>query len=395
MNKNTTNGLMSFEFAKRQPPKFDYIFSNNRVTNGDNNEYFQYIRNCYDNSPTNSTIINSISNYIVGEGLIDKITGNYITKIISRTDMRLITLDYKMYGGFAIQVLWNDAINIEDKKPVKIKYIPFSRIALNIDEEMEVNGYWYSFDWTRIGMFPPKFYSKFDGKYKNYDGDDFDPNTEILVIQRPSEHPFFSQPDYQPALVYAEIESELSNDVISNIQNGFQGGSLINFNNGMPPTEELKYQYKKDIMDALTGTSNSNKVIIAFNEDAESAMTIDRIPLQDVNNQNKLFDEMAEQKLIVGHSVPPILFEGIRSGGGFSSNAEEIQTATQSLYRKVIDPMREVILDGLQFVFDTIDENVVLDFKDFDSFVEKEVIEETKVDSDGNEEIKEEVKIKE
>lgn len=392
--------LMAIEFAKRKPPTFDHFFYQNRITNDIDNSYFQYIKTCYENSPTNASIINAIANYIVGEGLIDKVSGNFITKIITRSDMRLIALDYKLYGGFAVQVLWNDAFNIEDKRPVKIKYIPFSKIALNVDDENEVDGYWYSFNWQQSTLYPPKFYSKFDGKYKGiYEDDndslDFDPDIELLVIQRPSENPYFSQPDYQSALIYAEVESELSNEIISNIQNGFQGGSIINCNAGMPPTEELKSEYKREIIGSLTGTNNSQKVIIAFNENAEQAMTIDRIPLQDVNNQYKIYDETAEQKLIVGHSVPPILFEGIRSGGGFSSNAEEIQTATQSLYRKVINPMREVIIDGLQVIFDSIDENIYLDFKDFESFVEKEVIDETKVDSDGNVENKEEVRIKE
>lgn len=365
MKENNIN-VMSVELSKYQPPIIDVNYtSNNWVLNGDNNDYYKYIKKCYENSPTNSSIINSISNYIVGEGLED-LGGKDLSKMISKKDLRLIVLDYKTYGSFAIQILWNTAYELEDKKPIKIKHLPLLKTGLNINDEMEVDGYWYCFDWEKRSQFTPKFYSKFDGIYKEND-------VEILIVGRPSANDFFANPDYQSGLVYAEIESELSNSTISHIQNGFQGGAIINCNSGIPPSEELKQEYKRKIVGQLTGSSNTNKLIVSFNENAEQAMTVERINVAELNDQYESFDLSAEAKLIVAHSVPPILFEGNRSGGGFSSNAEEIQTATQSLYRKVVEPSREVILEGLQDVFNFIDPEVKLAFKDFESFQEEQL----------------------
>lgn len=362
------------QLSKYEAPDVEINLSSNYILNGENNSYFEYIKDCYKNSPTNSSIINSITNYIVGEGLIDiKNPQTDLTKLISKFDLRLMALDYKTYGGFAIQVLWNAAEKAIDKKPVKIKYIPIYKIGLNINDEMEVDGYWYSFDWSNKPKFTPKFFHKFDGNYKGINEElETDPNIEILVIQRPSSNDFFSNPDYQSGLVYAEMESELSTSAISHIKNGFQGGAIINMNGGVPPTEDLKKEYKRKIISELTGTNNTNKLIVSFNENAEQAMTVDRIDVAELNAQYESFDENAERKLIVAHSVPPLLFEGVRSGGGFSSNAEEIKNATQSLYRKNINPMREVILDGLQFVVNFINPDIDLEFKDFDSFNEEE-----------------------
>lgn len=379
MEKEHKYDIMSVELSKYQPPTIDVNYTSNQwVLNGDNNDYYKYIKNCYENSPTNSSIINSISNYIVGEGLIDK-KGQNISKFLSKKDLRLITLDYKTYGSFAIQILWNKAYELKDKKPIKIKHLPLLKTGLNINDEMEVDGYWYCFDWDKRGQFEPKAYYKFDGSYKGDEegDDDMSPDTEILIIGRPSSNDFFPNPDYQSGLVYAEIESQLSNSTISHIQNGFQGGAIINCNGGVPPTEELKLEYKKKIVGELTGSSNTNKLIVSFNEDVQQAMTIDRIDVAELNAQYDQFDKNSEAKLIVAHSVPPILFEGNRGSGGFASNAEEIQTATQSLYRKVIDPARETILEGLQEVFNFIDPTIELDFKDFESFQEAEVVEET------------------
>lgn len=369
--------IETIQLSKYEAPDVTINLSQPYILNGDDNSYFKYVKNCYDTSPTNASIINALTNYIVGEGLYNVKTDEDIRSIITKSDLRLMTLDYKTYGGFAVQVLWNAVENVIDKKPVKIKYIPIYKIGLNINDEMEVDGYWYSFDWERRTQFTPKFFHKFNGHYKGHNEDiETDPNIEILVIQRPSSNDFFSNPDYQAGLVYAEVENQLSNSTISHIQNGFQGGAIINCNGGVPPTEELKREYKKKIIGELTGSSNTNKLIVSFNENAEQAMTIDRIDVAELNAQYESFDETAERKLIVAHSVPPILFEGTRSGGGFSSNAEEIQNATQSLYRKVINPMREVILDGLQHIVNFIDADIKLEFYDFGSFDEEEVVEE-------------------
>lgn len=378
--KNNVN-IETIQLSKYEAPDVTINLSQPFILNGDNNSYFKYIKSCYDNSPTNASIINALTNYIVGEGLYNTKTDEDIRSIITKSDLRLIALDYKTYGGFAVQVLWNAAENIIDKKPVKIKYIPIYKLGLNINDEMEVDGYWYSFDWERRSQFTPKFFHKFDGNYKGHNDDiETDPNIEILMIQRPSSNDFFSNPDYQAGLVYAEIENELSNSAISHIQNGFQGGAIINCNGGVPPTEELKREYKKKIVGELTGSSNTNKLIVSFNENAEQAMTIDRIDVAELNAQYESFDENAERKLIVAHSVPPILFSGSRAGGGLGNNAEEIETATQSLYRKVINPMREVILDGLQEIVNYIDPSIKLDFYNFGAFDEAtEEIEKTEV----------------
>jgi hypothetical protein len=77
---------------------------------------------------------------------------------------------------------------------------------------------------------------------------------------------------------------------------------------------------------------------------------VDRISPPELNQQNVFYAEEAERKLIVAHSAPPVLFAGSNNGSGFSSNADEIAVATKGLYRRHINPMREIILNGLQSV---------------------------------------------
>jgi len=269
--------------------------------------------------------------------------------------------DFKTYGGFAVQVIWNSAIKKEDKKPLLIKHLPMNKIGINIDSKMNVLGYWFCFDWKEKTKYKPTPYPKFDGQYKGED-------VEIYVLQRPSSNAFFSQPDWISGLRYAQLEGELANSAINHVLNGFQGTKVVNCNNGVPATEELKAEYKGKIIKDLTGTNNTNKIIVSFNASKEKGIEVTDIPIPELNQQYVHFAEEAERKLRIAHSASPVLFSGSKEGGGLSNNADEIEMATAMTYRQSINPIRENILDGLNFIFKYIDSNIVLDFLDFKTF---------------------------
>lgn len=351
MNDN----ILVVNMSKYIPIDIKPIIGKDYINNGEQNLIFKTIKDAYDDSTTNAAIIDAYADYIYGDGMLDP---NFY-KHMSRGDLRLICRDYKIFGGFTLQVIW-DSSEKDKKKPLSVKYTPIYKYALNIDDRMLVNGYWYSFDWTQIGLYKPKLYPKFDGTYKEgYD-------VEIVMIQRPSSNPFFSQPDWLPGLKWAQVEGRLSNSALNHIDNGFQGSKVINCNNGIPESEELKALYKRRIIEELTGTNNTNKIIVSFNENAENGIVVDDINVPELNQQYVHFSEEAEKKLIVAHSAPPILFSGSREGGGLGNNAEEIKTATQMLFRKKIYPYREVITDGLRDIFKYIDPEIIIEFKDFD-----------------------------
>jgi hypothetical protein len=154
--------------------------------------------------------------------------------------------------------------------------------------------------------------------------------------------------------------------------------TIINYNNGRILDYDVAQQKADEVRTKVVGTDNQSAVIVAFNESAEEAVTVDQLSPPELNNQNVFYSEEAERKLIVAHSAPPILFSGSNSGSGFSSNADEIAVATKGLYRRHINPMRGIILKGFDKVFRIIDPSIKLDFKDY-----KEETEITTADNNG------------
>lgn len=363
--------VMVIEMRSYNLPKIEPAIGSQWTLNGKANEHYKLYKDCFEHSVTNGAICKSYSKYVYGEGLYD-VNGINISKYMNKKDIRQIVTDFKVYGSYAIQIIWN----LGKTKPVLIKRLPIYKMGLNIDKNLEVNGYWYCYDWTKIGTYKPEFYTKFDGTYKFHMDKKGNPlktghDVEVLIIGNETDE-WFAYPDYVQGLQYAEVEIELANSTINHIMNGFQGGSLVNFNNGAPEDPAVRDQYRKQVIENLTGSNAKNKIITSFNDGAERAMTVEIFNPANVDQQYVVFEESARQNLIVAHDAPPILFSGNRDGGGLGNNAEELKTATQSLYRKQIYPMRETIIDGLHEVFQYIDPTINLEFKDFEEFNSEE-----------------------
>jgi hypothetical protein len=142
------------------------------------------------------------------------------------------------------------------------------------------------------------------------------------------------------------LEENIADYQINDVQNGFSGTKVINFNNGVP-SEEMRDKMKRDVMNKLTG-ARGEKVIIAFNQNAESKTTVEDLPLNDAPAHYEYLSKECFDKLIVGHRVTSPMLLGIRTGdGGLGNNADEIKTATLLFDNIVIKPYQLEIIDAI------------------------------------------------
>lgn len=378
--KNTESGIYSFkasdvvQMSAWQPIDINpNITTNgaNAVTNGPHNSNYKTIRDAYDDSPTNASIINSFVNFMYANGLTntDTNTALDISKYLDEDTVEKICLDTKLFGGFALQPMWND--NEKQREILKFEYVPIDKLAVDIENKTvnpKVKGYWYSWDWTQSGMYQPSYAKKFNGTYQG--------GAEIVVVQRVTNNNFFPLPDYFSCINYCIAEGYLGQDTKNHFKFENKISTVINVNGEKVTDEEVKKKKAEAIRNDFTGGSPKHHVVVSFNKEFEDATTIDQIQAPTLNQQNVFFAEECERKIIVGHSAPKILFSGSNNASGFSSNADEILVATKEMYRRNINPLRKVVLDGLTNLFRLIDPNVKLEFVDFEEFQRKEVVTE-------------------
>jgi len=311
----------------------------NWVEFGIDNNYFQFLIDRYTNSTTNNAIINNISRLVYGKGLsaldASKKPNEYaqMMSLFNKDCIRKMIIDRKMLGQFAIQVHYS-----KDRKNIlKAFHIPVNLIrAEKCNQYGEVEGYYYSDNWEDVKKFAPVRYASF-GTSKD--------DVEILYSKPYAVGmKYYSYPDYQGALPYALLEEEVADYLINEVQNGFSGTKVVNFNNGIP-TEEQQSMITNKVLHKLTG-GRGQKVIVAFNANAESKTTVDDIPLNDAPQHYTYLSEECTKKIMFGHNVTSPLLFGLATSTGFSANADELKNSSILFDNMVIRPMQEELCEA-------------------------------------------------
>lgn len=327
------------------------------VAYGEDNNFYQYLIDLYINSATNNAIINGIANMIYGKGL-DALDSNTKTNeyaamrsIVHDKCLMKIALDLKMLGEASFQVLYKDG------KVVRAEHFPRQTLrAEKYNEEGDIEAYYYHPNWQKI---KPNEQPERIASFGNGNGNE----PEIKMIKRyVSGYEYYCPPDWMGGAAYADLESHISDYLINDVQNGFSGSKVINFNNGVPDREK-QIQVKNEIMHKLTG-ARGEKIIVAFNNNAESQTTIEDVSLTDAPQHYEYLSNECVRKLIVAHRVTSPLLLGVRTeNNGLGSNAEEIETASLLFDNITIKPYQQLIIDCIDDILAVNDISLKLYFK--------------------------------
>ncbi len=330
---------------------------NDFIEYGSDNNYFQYLIDRYLYSATNNAIITGVTNMIYGKG-IDALDSNkkpneyaQMRSIIKGDMLKKVALERKMLGMAAMQVV------MEGKKVKSLDHFPMQTLrAEKCNDKGEIEAWYYYPDWTKK---KPSEQAKRIPAFGFGNGNE----VEIYVIKPyVSGFHYYTPIDYSGALPYSVLEEEIGDYLINDVQNGFSGTKVINFNNGIP-SEEMRDQIKRDVLGKLTG-ARGEKVIVAFNANAESKTTVEDVPLNDAPAHYEYLSKECFEKLIVGHRVTSPMLLGIRdTGGGLGNNADEIKTATLLFDNIVIKPYQLEIIDALDEVLAVNEIKLKLYFK--------------------------------
>jgi hypothetical protein len=334
------SNLHFIELSRYEQPVITENKGEEWVDFGADNNYYGFLIDCYKNSTTNNALINAICKLIYGKGLdatdSNKKPNDYAQmKMLFRKEvLKKATTDLKLLGQFALQVIYNK----KGDKIVKVEHIPVQLLrAEKCDENGDIKAYYYSDNWEDIKKFKPKRIGAFGFG---------DKTLEILFVGNYTVgQKYYSSVDYTGAIPYCNLEHSISDYLINDVQNGFSGTKVINFNNGVPD-EDKQSMIANNVMNKLTG-ANGLKVIVSFNNDETAKTTVDNIPLDNAPEHYAYLSEEARGKILLGHGITSGLLFGIPSANGFNSNADELKNASILFDNMVIKPFQETVLDAL------------------------------------------------
>ena len=361
------NNLHLVELSQYEKPVITEEKNRDWVGIGEENNYYQDLINAYMNSTTNRSVITGIGQQIYGRGL-DATDSNkkpeqfaQMKGLLKPDCLRKVCLDLKMLGEASLQVSY------KGKKVASVSHFPRETLrAEKMNDKGQIENYYYAPDWTKVTQATeltkmPVFGSKNSGN-------------EIYVIKKyiPSYY-YYSPADYSTS--YPVLESEIADYLINETMSSFNSRTIVNFNSGVPSEEKMQ-EIKSQVLNRLTG-ANGEKVIVAFNHNAEQKTTIDSLPVQQAPELYEYLSEECKRMILLTHRVTSPLLIGLRDmgGGGLGSNEDEIRTAQRLFSNTTIKPYQDLICDALDEILEKNGISLNLYFKTSDplEFIDVEV----------------------
>jgi len=315
------------------------------VMNGRLNQYYNYIIDRNNGSPTNASINESYTTLIYGKGLrtssgaLGAESWGRLQTILRPRELRKMVRDFQVFGEFSFEIIESKGGELHS-----LTHVPKEMLIPAIaNEKNEIEKYWFSRNWQKYTDidYTPISFPAFGAQKGN-----------SMFVARPYTvgNEYFGSPDYSSGLVYAEIEEELSNMYISSIKNGLSAGYIINIPNGTNYTPEEKEEFERQVKKKLTSSSNASNFIISFN-DQEVAIDVTPFPVNSsVHKQWDTLTEQAKTQLMTAHRVISPSLVGLSSASGFSSVADEMDMSERQTIKRVIKPKQDFVIEALEEV---------------------------------------------
>jgi hypothetical protein len=303
---------------------------------GETNLLPQYFIGLYDNCAIHKAVVTSKVNQIMGDGIVSlnnpMATINLINPKENVSDvMRKCTLDFMLFGGFSLNVVWT-----KDKKQIaEIYHLDFSRVRSGkLNDDDEIDSYFYSADWRSLKKFPPEEYPTFNqekGGSQIYYFKTYQPSLSYYPI-----------PDWSAGQRAIEIDVESKNFHMNNLRKGMVPSLWINYNNGIPGEEEQRTLVRA-LESQYGGTDNAGQAIISFNESQEQSPVITQIPRNDNDNYYQSLNDDITRSILSAHRVSSAELFGIATAGKLGGG-QEITEHSEYFRKMVIQPYQNTIL---------------------------------------------------
>lgn len=315
---------------------------------GTNNLYPDYLQDLYDNVSTLKSVIDGCVDYIAGDdvtilplrqGMEEGVMNGKGDTI--QEQIRDVAQDMETYGGFALQV-----IRGKDGKPSEVYYIDMRFLRMN----KECNVFYYCEDWKKRGKKNVVVYPKFKKipDWATLTDEEKDRHASSILLVKDNRKQTYPSPRYAASVKPCEVERCVDDFHLNEINNGFAGSYIVNFNNGRP-SPEIMEQIEDDFNEKFAGHKNAGRIGFSWNENRASATTIDAMQVVDFSAKYTALEKTARQRIFTAFRANPNLFGIPTESLGFSQ--EEYESAFRLFNRTHIRPIQRKIADAYDKIY--------------------------------------------
>ena len=348
----------SFSFAAIDPyvdnkmilPVERFVSGKDLVEWGNRNSYPDYLLDLYNNVPTLRSIINGNIDFITGNDVsIFPLTDNLPNGQMNnrgdniREQIKDISKDYEIYGGFALQIIRNLIGMVAEVYYIDMRYLRTNK---------EGNVFYYCEDWSKSGKKDVIVYPAFmpNLKWDTLDDEQRNRNASSILYVKNVHTQVYPAPLYAASIKACEIERLIDDFHINSLQNQFVSSAIINFNNG-DPGDEMKKEIEDAINEKFAGAANGGRIMLSFNKNKESATDIVEFEVKDFGERYKALSEHSRQQIFTAFRANPNLFGIPTEGNGFAN--EQYAESFKLYNRTQIQPVQRLIADTYDKIYST------------------------------------------
>lgn len=354
-----------------KPEGCEKVTASGRVTWGHDDLYPQFLVQLHDDNPIHGGIINQKITFISAGGITIEGDDGTIMKngnspyTLEELITDNITTDSEFFNGYAV-LFKRNGLGKWTANPLDFELVRATEDGV----WYEISDDWSSSvqslektNWKRVKSIHKKdemdqeviLYNIFKPKQKTY-GDDKKKKVTLS---------YYPVPTYSGGITSIMAGCEFDWFTLSEIVNGYQGGTGINLANGIPESKEKENEIIKRIKDDATDKKKKGGLVITFSDGQDRAPSILNL---NGNNLNGRYIESAKQvakQIMVAHQViSPALFS-IMNESMFGSK-EELETAYMLFKETYVKKRQKFITEPIQWALNMLNEtNVKIRFNEY------------------------------
>jgi hypothetical protein len=337
-------------FSNDKVPVFTEVRNKEYINYGEDNNYPNFLVTLFNRSAKHNAILTAKQLYIAGQGLAFNAEGLPTDKIVStqafidnanpyeslHSVSSKMALDIELFGGCYLHI-----IKSKDKKGIaEVYHLDYCNLRTNKDNsKIYYSEHWLNDDGSDNMSIKPDQITE----YPAYGSKDYEKGKEGVLYYkqyRPNIETY-TLPEYIGAVPAIITDAEIANYHRASIQNGFMGGTMVTFMNGVPSDEEMS-TIEKQMKKKFTGTDRANSLVIDFVDDPARAPQIQQLTGNDFDKRYDALNKTIQEEIFVGHKVTSPMLFGVRTEGQLGGR-NEMATAFQLFQNTYITPKQDAI----------------------------------------------------
>ena len=320
---------------------------------GADNLYPQQLNYWFNNNAIHSGIIRSKVHYITSGGL--KYKGSDLEKFNRMlnnggSDFDLnevaqkLALDFELSNMMVLKGKWS----LDKSYCEKIEWIDYEEVRKMVDSKDIVVSKDWSDNRQTLKIYKPLDLSDRSEREFYLIYEESPKQSKLTKDSRQLSKGIYPTPPYSGGLKAIQTGISVDTYQLSEIENGFSGGTLVSLNNGEPQTEEDKDRIESKFKDA-TGPESANPLLITYAFNKDNRTTVENLNGNDLADRYTNVDTGSTKKVLYAHSVTaPILF-GVKEEGSLG-NATELEVAYTIMKQNYFANRKNAILSLLNYV---------------------------------------------